>query len=321
MLSPALAPGFPNSFKQQLQNEAFDMFSLPNEISSPSGDLNYHSTFERDEIHMSNTHHQQRRSSYQQAEESMQSVRHGSVNGYGPVSMPDLQNSEFLGVFDGSFAHRDQDNRSDHLPYNPSNVLCASCTTNRQNQASPSLGTCRCSEVIVIQLSLLPALLQNHHYDFDVELVQFQEAIKLCTGVLACDCVGKDYTSVLAISLLISRILSVVERGAGCASHRELGFPVEIVGNSSANKSPKISLGRYQIDEEDERNLMQEMWGLQVKKVEVLIAGFKETVTKAKQQEQYQDVVQAAAWEKLHFLLDQKAQTVKREWAANRGKR
>ena len=243
-----------------------------------------------------------------------------SVNDYGPVSMPDLQNSEFLGIFDGSFAHRDQDNRTDHVPYNPSNVPCASCTTICQNQAPLSPGTCRCSEVIVVQLSLLPALLQSQRYDFDVELVQFQEAIRLCTGVLACTCDGKDYTSVLAISLLISRILSVVERGAGCVSHKEVGSPVEIGGSSSANRSPKFSLGRYQIDEEDERNLRQEMWWLQVKKVEVLVAGFKETVTKAKQQQQYQDVVQAATWEKLHFLLEQKAQAVKREWAANRGK-
>ena len=294
------------------------MVSLPNEMPSPSGDLNY-PMFGRDDIRMSNINHQQRQSSCQQAEESIQ---HGSVNGYGPVSMPDLQNSEFLGIFDRSFAHRDQDNRSDHLPYNPSNVPCASCTTNGQNRASLSVGTCRCSEVIVIQLSLLPALLQSQRYDFDVELVQFQEAIGLCTGVLACNCAGKDYTSVLAISLLIARILSVVERGVGCASHQEVGFPVEIGGSSSENRSPKFSLGRYQIDEEDERNLTQEMWWLQVKKVEALVAGFKETVTKAKQQQQqqYQDVVQAATWEKLHFLLEQKAQAVKREWVANRGK-
>lgn len=294
------------------------MFSLPNEISSPSGDLNYHSIFERDEIHTSNTQHEQSRSSYQQAEQIMQ---HGSVNGYGSVSIPNLQNSEFLGTFDGSFAQRDQDNRSDQTPYSPSNVPCASCTTICQNQTSLSHGTCRCSEVIIKQLSLLPALLQSQQrYDFDVELVQFQEAIRLCTRVLACNCADKDYTSVLAISFLISRILSVVGRGAGCTSHKEVGFPVEIDYKSGLNRSPKFSLGRYQIDEEDERNLRQEMWWLQVKKVEALVAGFKESVTKAKQRQGYQDVVQAATWEKLHFLLEQKAQAVKRDWAANRGK-
>ena len=114
-----------------------------------------------------------------------------------------------------------------------------------------TLGPCRCSEVIVLQLSSLPALLQNERYDFDVELVQFQEAIKLCTSILACNCAGKDYSSVLATSLLISRIICVVERGVGGVSNEESGLPLDMFGDASTISSPKISLGMYPIDEED----------------------------------------------------------------------
>ena len=243
------------------------------------------------------------------------------MHGYSPISMPDLQSLESPGILAGSLVHCDQEEKSDSLSQNSSNMFCVSCASNRpSHHASATLGTCRCSEIIVVQLSSLPALLQNERYDFDVELVQFQEAIRLCTSVLACNCAGKDYTSVLATSMLISRILCVVERGVGGVSNEESGLRLDTFGDTSAISSPKISLGMYHIDEEDERKLRQEMWWLQVKKVELLVAGFKEVVTKSRQQQEYQDVVQAAAWEKLHFLLDHKAQAVKREWIANRGK-
>ena len=265
--------------------------------------------------------HPQRRSSCQHSEDRMQSIRSGPVHAYGPSPTADLQSLESPGLLAGSLVHCDQEEKSNRLSHNPSSMSCVCCASNiPKNQASATLDTCRCSEIIVVQLSSLPALLKNERYDFDVELVQFQEAIRLCTSVLACNCAGKDYTSVLATSLLISRILCVVERGVSGASNEEHGLPLDIFGSTSAIGSPRISLGKYHIDDEDERKLRQEMWWLQVKKVELLVAGFKEVVTKVRQQQEYQDVVQAAASEKLHFLLDNKAQAVKRDWIANRGK-
>lgn len=183
--------------------------------------------------------------------------------------------------------------------------------------------TCRCNEIIITQLSLLPVLLlDNECSTFDVELVQFQKAIKLCTGVLACTCPGKDYTSILTISMLIARIISFFERnGAQAGRDNDQNAPSLIMtGAMTPIRSPKFSVGIYEIEGEDECNLKREVWWMQIRKVESLVAGFKEMVAKMTLQQVYQDNSQVAAWGKLVFLLEQKAQAVKRDWSACRDK-
>ncbi|KAL9074691.1 MAG: hypothetical protein Q9161_002059 [Pseudevernia consocians] len=233
-----------------------------------------------------------------------------------------------LGLFDGaSDAELGSCSRDDSIAeqppsYTQSNTQCVSCSTsNLHIDGSSLVDTCRCNEIIVTQLSLLPVLLlDNECSTFDVELVQFQKAIKLCAGALACTCRGKDYTTMLTISMLIARIISVFERGGAQARRGDDNNAPSLImaGATTPIQSPKFSVGIYEIEGEEENNLKREVWWMQIKKVESLIAGFKEMVAKMTRQQAYQDNAQVVVSGKLVSLLEQKAQAVKRDWSAYR---
>ena len=246
-------------------------------------------------------------------------------------SHPSSLQHQGLGLFDGASdvelgACSDDGNLADQHPsYIPLNTKCASCSTwNRQkDSSSPACPAdiCRCNEAIITQLSLLPVLLLNNPCStFDVELVQFQKAIGLCAKAVACTCPGKDYTSILTISMLIARIISVCERSgalAGREDNNTSARTLNMTGAMTPAPSPKFSVGIYEIEGEDEGNLKREVWWIQIRKVESLVAGFKEMVERMVQQQACQDT-EVAAWEKLVVVLDHKAQAVKKDWRVYR---
>ena len=175
-----------------------------------------------------------------------------------------------LGLFDGASDVElgpcsDNGNLADHPPSDiPLTTKCASCSTwNRQKDSSSPVDICRCNEVIVTQLSLLPVLLLNNPCStFDVELVQFQKAIGLYAKAIACICSGKDYTSILIITMLIARIISVCERSGPLAEREDnIGArSFNVTGTMTPSPSPKFSVGIYEIEGEDESNLKREVW-------------------------------------------------------------
>ena len=236
-----------------------------------------------------------------------------------------------LGLFDGvshaelGACSLDGSSVDQSYSYPQSNTECASCSTaNRQDEIPSLRDICRCNEVIITQLSLLPVLLVDSECStFDVELVQLQKAIRLCAGALACNCPGKDYTSILTISMLIARIISVFERSGaqvGRDDENNSDQSLMMTGAMTPVPSPKFSVGIYELEGEDENNLKREMWWIHIRKVESLVAGYKDMLAKMAQQQAYQDTFHVAAWEKLVFVLDQKVQAVKRDWRVYRDK-
>ncbi|KAL8824038.1 MAG: hypothetical protein Q9191_005344 [Dirinaria sp. TL-2023a] len=322
-VTPGQNPDFPGFFKQQLKNGPFSSIILPN------GDLNpqelpmsfeFQSISGRDETQGPGQRHQLRPLSRPSPEDFSQSIGNESMHSYRTGATPNFLSDDLSGLVDASVSHSEQDGKFEHFPYQMPNVHCSSCATNRPNLPLPSPEDCQCNEIIITQLSSLPVLLGAERCNVDVELVQFQEAIRLCTSALACTCAGKDYTSVLTIAMLVARILSVFERSSHNITNGETNHTGDSSRSASAMSSPKFSLGMYQMDQEDERKLKQEVWWLQAQKVESLVAGFGELIRKTKQQELYPDVAQVSAWEKLHFFLDRKAQAAKNKWAASRVK-
>ena len=237
-------------------------------------------------------------------------------------NIEDHEHSPLDSAFDFKFRSSSHDGSiGGEIPsYTQSNAHCVSCSTSdRQSDGFSITDTCRCNEIIITQLSSLPVLLpDNRCSTFDVELVQFQKALKLCAGVLGCTCPGKDYTSIMTISMLIARIISVFERGGAHAEcDDDINVPSLFMTDGTA---PKFSVGIYEIEGEDENGLKREVWWMQIRKVESLVAGFKEMVANITRQQVYQDSFEVAAWKSLVFLLEQKAQAVKRDWSAYRSK-
>lgn len=273
-----------DSTKEQQKQWAFDNIFLPNDPSisqEMSGSYNYHSMFATDDSLISK---------FQQTSPALDNTQSSSLDEVGLVASSQYSN----------------------IQYNQKTMPCVSYTTNHKTNRPLTSGVCRCSEIVIVQLSLLPLLLRNERGAFDAELIQFQEAVKLCDGVLSCTCASKDYTCVLTVSILIARIISVFDGDGRSPSQNGDAMAIDM--------SPKFSLGMYQIEGEDESKLKQEVWWLQIKKVELLVAGFKGMVSQVRQQQAYQDYVQTTAFEKLTELLDQKIQAVKRDWVANRDK-
>ena len=316
---------------QQLPKDwAFDnnLFMPTQPIASPDSPTNYDQyqlMFGRDESNLSNIQHHGL----------------GLFDGASEVELGSISRDDSLGDQTSSYTQ------------STATTKCASCSiSTRQNGSSASLvdHTCRCNEVIITQLSSLPVLLDNgRSTTLDVELVQFQKAIKLCAGALACTCPGRDYTSILTISMLIARIISVFERSGGggggahqtghnhnhhSPSHHHHRQPYDNDDNSSAPSlimsagaattmtpipSPKFSVGIYEIEQEDENNLKREVWWIQIKKVESLVAGFRDMVAKMTTMTMTSPQMKET-WEKLALVLEQKAQAVKRDWRAYRDK-
>lgn len=218
-----------------------------------------------------------------------------------------------LGLY---YQERQGNNHYSHAASPP----CVSCTADAQDQHVMLGGNCRCNEIVIAAMSSLPVLLRNERRAFDAELIQLQEAIKLCTKVLACTCLDKDYTAVLTISVLIGRIIAVFERCADGAYRDDNDMSVDGREGGGASHSLKFSLGTYQINGDDELKLKQEIWWMQLRKVESLVVVFKDTISRVEPQQAYQGIVQAALWEKLFLLLEQKIQAVKRDWVETRGK-
>ena len=123
--------------------------------------------------------------------------------------------------------------------------------------------------------------------------------------------------------MLIARIISVFERGGaqlGRSGDDDNAPSLIMTGTMTPIPSPKIRVGAYEIDGEDESYLKREVWWMQIRKVESLISGFKETVKEMTRQQVDQDDAQVVVWENLVVLFEKKFRAVKRDWSAKRDK-
>ena len=282
---------------QQLQKYGtFDKELFMSDQSSTSQGLpviydDFHIMLERDEAHISN----------------FQDHEYGHFDGASDIEL-------------GSYIHDDSIIESSPSD-SQSKSQCTSCSAlGPQYDESSTIDACRCNEIIITQLSSLPVLLTDTEYaTFEAELVQFQKSVSLCAGVLACTCSGRDYSTMLTISMLIGRIISVLKRGCAQTGREtvENAHPLIMTGAITPSESPKFSMGMYEFEGEDERTLKREVWWMQIRKAESLITAFGKVVAEVMSQQVCQDKPQAMVGEKLVSLLDQEVQAVKGDWSVH----
>ena len=216
----------------------------------------------------------------------------------------------------GSYIHDDSIIESTPSDSQSKSQCTSISASDSQYDESSTVDACRCNEIIITQLSSLPVLLADTEYaTFEAELVQFQKSVSLCAGVLACTSSGRDYSTMLTISMLIGRIISLLKRG--CAQtgrdNVESARTLLMTGAMTPTNSPKFSMGMYEFEGEDERTLKREVWWMQIRKVESLITAFGKMVAEVMSQQVCQDKSQAVVGEKLVSLLDQEVQAVKED--------
>ena len=312
---------FPDLLQQQFKTEPFDQIFLPNndlDCQDTSLYFGLQSVFGSDDAQVLSQQHQPGHLSHQSPEVSMHSNANESIHSSRTVSTPNFYAEDLLGYPDIPNSYLKQDDNLEHFCYSTPSVDCSARATNCQSLLLPTVEDCRCNEFMITQLSSLPVLLGSERCNIDMELAQFQKAIRLCTSALACTCAGKDYTSVLTIAMLVARIISVFERSSQSRGFEEDANSTDYFNRNGATGLARCSSFMYQMDQEDENSLKEKVWWLQAQKVESLLAGFRRLIRKVKHQELCPDVTQGAAWEKLHLLLDRKVQAVKTEWVARR---
>ena len=140
----------------------------------------------------------------------------GSVNSSSHVSAISLSNTLFHSAppihlqYQGKKpdSSRQDGGGSGYISYLPNDRLSTS---------HPS-STCRCIEMIIAQLTSLLVLFHDEGCAFDTKPVQIQGAVNTCRCFMACSCAGKGCISTLSISMLIPRIIAILERVGGITS-------------------------------------------------------------------------------------------------------
>ncbi|RDL32623.1 uncharacterized protein BP5553_09079 [Venustampulla echinocandica] len=315
-------PDLPDYLKQQLKDWAFDNMFLPNLLPtpqiSPRGSL-CPSMFEKSELHIPNTMHPYDFSVPHEVE-TPQCFKPGSIYSTSPVSEPEFEFNHDQDFSDGLVPSIETDSYFDRQPAAPSHTTdtspgSSSYSSRATDHQASAAEACRCNETIITHLSLLPEHHENRSYE--MELAELQESLKLGSDVLNCVCAGKDDSMTLSMSLLVSQIVSVLERLCRRAREEEQNDGTPSTRGKTHFDAERFSLGMYQIAKEDEKRLKQEMLGLQIKKVELLIMCSREMVKGLmgqRQQSRRQPDTQALVSEKLFNYLAEHVRNVRAEW-------
>lgn len=320
----ARCPDLPEYLKQQLnfKDWTFDNMFFPNLLPtpqiSPRGSL-CPSVFEKSEVNVPDTMHPYDFSAPHEVE-SPPGFKPGSVYSTSPAPDDEFDFNHDQDFQDGLVPSIETESYFDRQPEDPNQTTDTSPASSSyssgvaQDHAS-SREACPCNETIITHLSLLPKHQENCSYE--MELAELQESLNLGSDVLNCICAGKDDSMTLSMSLLVSQIVSVLERLCRRAREEEENDGAPSTRGKTHFDTERFSLGMYHIAKEDEKRLKQEMLGLQIKKVELLIMCSKEMVKglmARQQQSRRQPDTQALVSEKLFHYLAEHVRSVRAEW-------
>ncbi|KAL9120706.1 MAG: hypothetical protein Q9187_002739 [Circinaria calcarea] len=150
---------------------------------------------------------------------------------------------------------------------------------------SPITG-CQCFQLALQKLSSVNLISMSQTATFDVALQQGKESIALLGSILRCSCRMLDHVLVIILASLISRTLSLYQslctvylghRSPPCAGHEETN------NRNPSRRAPqaRVTLGMYELDEDDQDRLKLNIVWLELQKVEDVILIFREQLCAA----------------------------------------
>ena len=133
-----------------------------------------------------------------------------------------------------------------------------------------SFGQCQCFQLALHKLSSINQVSGSTTTTFDVALQQGKEAIALSASILKCNCRTVDNVLVIILASLLSRTLSVYQ--SLCTVHL-IRLPPLCSGEESNRPSQtRVTLGAYELDEDDEDQLKLNIIWIELQKVEEVLA-------------------------------------------------
>jgi hypothetical protein len=144
---------------------------------------------------------------------------------------------------------------------------------------SPSISikpsVCHCFRTVLTTLSNLQIFSSSQCHTFDVALARNKEAVTLCHASLRCICPG-DTTLLLLICSLIEKILSIYQTSCSAWSQNT---PQSSTSRVPTSATARVTLGVYNLDQEDENCIKMEFVRMELRKVEALVTRLKERVS------------------------------------------
>lgn len=131
-----------------------------------------------------------------------------------------------------------------------------------QSIHSRVFASCNCFRATILTLSTLQQLSESPHTSFDVALVHNKEAIALSLSTLECNC-ASDSIVILLVASLLAKIINIYQRP--CGAWKALDH-----GKSSYNSkavTTRLTLGTFNVDEDDEEKLKTEIVRIELRKV------------------------------------------------------
>lgn len=145
---------------------------------------------------------------------------------------------------------------------------------------SPMTG-CQCFQLALQKLSSVNQISTSQNTTFDVALQQGKESIALLGSILRCSCRMLDNVLVIILASLISRTLSVYQ--SLCTVYLpHLSSPCpgreDINNGNPSTRAPqaRVTLGTYELDEDDQDRLKLNIVWIELQKMEDLIIIFRE---------------------------------------------
>ena len=146
--------------------------------------------------------------------------------------------------------------------------------SNQEFSASISFGQCQCFQLALQKLSSINQVSGSPTITFDVALQQGKEAIFLSASILRCSCRTTDNILVIILASLLSRTLSVYQ--SLCTVHLTRFPPLGSHEDESKPSQARVTLGAYELDEEDQDRLKLSIIGSELQKAEEVLAIFRE---------------------------------------------
>ncbi|XXH01660.1 hypothetical protein Hte_008020 [Hypoxylon texense] len=145
----------------------------------------------------------------------------------------------------------------------------------RDEPQSPVSSRCNCSHLSVRQMLMLPFGSEEEGSVLDTQFARLKHAINVADECIGCVCASRDEMSIMTTSLLIGRIIEGFETimaKAGSQSTDAQSKASDGPDDSSPGVSvPRLSWGTMQIEPDEEAELKQHMWRIQLRKLQGVI--------------------------------------------------
>ncbi|KAI5866019.1 hypothetical protein GGS23DRAFT_364637 [Durotheca rogersii] len=179
---------------------------------------------------------------------------------------------------------------------------------------SPADGrSCNCNYLVVKQLLLLPLLSEEENGALDAEFGQLKHAVNVCEECISCPCTSQDEISLLTTSILIGRIIEGFDAFMGRANP-VIGPSHSDTPGGAGDGVPRMSWGALQIEPDEEVELKQHMWLIQLRKLQRVIKKLGTAVSRLGGAQVNGNSAHIMTCQCIHIWLVQKAETLQESY-------